>query len=90
MTETKETAVGGSQQDVRLRVQAVIDWLRPFIQADGGDVELVDLSEEGVVRVRLHGACVGCPSSELTLRRGIEQNIRNKVPEVTQVISLDE
>ncbi len=75
---------------VRDRVQLVIDWLRPVIQSDGGVLELVDVSSDGVVQVRLHGACVGCPSSELTLREGIERNIRDKVPEVTRVIALAE
>lgn len=72
------------------RVQLVINWLRPIIQSDGGDVELVNVSADGIVQIRLHGACIGCPSSELTLRQGIERNIRDKVPEVTQVIALTE
>lgn len=71
---------------VRQRVQAVINQLRPFIQSDGGDLELVDVSDDGIVSVRLHGACVGCPSSQMTLKMGIERNLRDKVPEVTQVV----
>ncbi len=73
---------------VKDRVQLVINWLRPVIQSDGGDIELVDVSAAGVVQVRLHGACVGCPSSEMTLRQGIERNIREKVPEVSQVVAV--
>ena len=72
------------------RVKLVIDWLRPVIQSDGGDLELVNVSSDGIVQVRLHGACIGCPSSELTLRQGIERNIKDKVPEVTQVVALTE
>jgi Fe-S cluster biogenesis protein NfuA len=75
---------------VKERVQVVINWLRPIIQSDGGDLELVDVTEEGVVRVRFHGACVGCPSSEATLRDGIERNIREKVPEVSGVMAVGE
>ncbi len=75
---------------IRERVQSVINWMRPIIQSDGGDLELVDITPEGVVSVRFHGACVGCPSSSMTLRQGIERNIREKVPEVTQVISLND
>jgi len=75
---------------LRERVQGVINWMRPIIQSDGGDLELVDVTDAGVVSVRFHGACVGCPSSEATLRLGIERNLREKVPEVTQVIPLTE
>jgi len=75
---------------VRDRVQSVINWLRPIIQSDGGDLELVDVTDEGVVQVRFHGACVGCPSSSVTLRQGIERNIREKVPEVREVLAVSE
>jgi Fe-S cluster biogenesis protein NfuA len=75
---------------VKDRVESVINWLRPIIQSDGGDLELVDISSQGVVQVRFHGACVGCPSSAVTLQQGIERNIREKVPEVIQVIAVNE
>jgi Fe-S cluster biogenesis protein NfuA len=71
---------------VRERVQSVINLIRPAVQADGGDVELVDVSPEGVVQIRFHGACNGCPSSTMTLQMGIERNLRERVPEVTQVV----
>lgn len=70
---------------LRDRVLNVINWMRPIIQSDGGDIELVDVSDSGVVSVRFHGACVGCPSSAMTLKAGIERNIREKVPEVVRV-----
>ncbi len=73
-------------QSVRDRVQGVINLIRPAVQADGGDIELVDVTAEGVVQIRFHGACHGCPSSSLTLQMGIERNLREKVPEVTSVI----
>jgi Fe-S cluster biogenesis protein NfuA len=73
---------------VKERVQSVVNWLRPFIQSDGGDLELVDVTDDNIVRVRFHGACVGCPSSANTLQNGIERNIREKVPEVSQVVSV--
>ena len=72
--------------DVRERVQNVINLIRPAVQADGGDIELVDVSDAGVVQIRFHGACNGCPSSTMTLHMGIERNLRERVPEVTQVI----
>ncbi len=71
---------------LRERVAAVIDLIRPAIQADGGDVELIDVSDEGVVQVRLHGACIGCPSSTMTLTMGIERQVKAQVPEVTTVV----
>jgi Fe-S cluster biogenesis protein NfuA len=88
MTHANDTSA--AHPSVKDRVQLVINWLRPVIQSDGGDVELIDVSAEGVVRVRFHGACIGCPSSTMTLREGIERNIREKVPEVSQVVALAE
>jgi Fe-S cluster biogenesis protein NfuA len=63
----------------------VLDLIRPAVQSDGGDLELVDVTEDGVVRVRFHGACVGCPSSTLTLQSGIERNLKEHIPGVTSV-----
>ena len=71
---------------VRDRVQGVINLIRPAVQADGGDIELVGIAEDGVVQIRFHGACHGCPSSNLTLQMGIERNLMDKVPEVTRVV----
>lgn len=71
---------------IRERVQAVINLIRPAVQADGGDIELVDVEPDGLVKIRFHGACHGCPSSNLTLQHGIERNLREKVPEVSGVI----
>lgn len=67
------------------RVEAVLDKIRPAIQADGGDVELVDISDDNVVTVRLTGACVGCPMSQLTLKGGIERIIKHEIPEIVSV-----
>jgi len=71
------------------RVQRVIEAIRPAVQSDGGDLELVEVSEDGIVQIRLHGACVGCPSSLMTLKVGIEQNLRDHVPEVREVRAID-
>ena len=70
----------------RDRVQAVINLIRPAVQADGGDIELVDVRADGLVQIRFHGACHGCPSSTMTLQDGIQRNLREKVPEVTRVV----
>lgn len=66
-------------------VQAVLDQIRPALQADGGDVELVDVTEDGVVKVQLVGACRGCPMSQLTLANGVERVLKEKLPEVSRV-----
>lgn len=78
-----------SGDDVRARVQRVVDAIRPAVQSDGGDLELVDVTADGRVQIRLHGACVGCPSSMMTLKVGVEQNLKNYVPEVTAVEAVD-
>ncbi|MBI4279057.1 MAG: NifU family protein [Armatimonadetes bacterium] len=66
------------------RVDQVLDMIRPYIQADGGDIELVDISD-GVVQIRLAGACVGCMHSMMTLQAGIERQLKEAVPEVKAV-----
>ncbi|MCL4210216.1 MAG: NifU family protein [Phycisphaerales bacterium] len=71
------------------RVAAVIDLIRPAVQADGGDVEFVGVTPERMVQVRFHGACVGCPSSTLTLQSGIERSLRDRIPEVRGVQAVD-
>lgn len=69
------------------KVQAAIEKVRPMLQADGGDVELVDVDANGVVKVKLTGACAGCPMSQMTLKNGIERILKEQVPEVTSVES---
>jgi Fe-S cluster biogenesis protein NfuA len=74
-------------REVTLRdhVQRILDLIRPAVQMDDGDVELVDVSDDGVVRVRFRGACVGCPSSSLTLQTGIERSLKEHIPQVKAV-----
>ena len=71
------------------QVREVVERLRPAIQADGGDLELVSVSGEGVVTLRLRGSCTGCGSAAETLRNGIERWIRTKVPGVREVVASD-
>jgi Fe-S cluster biogenesis protein NfuA len=68
-------------------VQKVLNKIRPNLQADGGDVELIDVSDDGVVKVKLTGACHGCPMSQMTLKNGIERLLKQEIPEVKSVIS---
>ena len=70
---------------MREEVQAALDAVRPALQRDGGDCELVDVLEDGTVKVRLTGACGGCPMSQMTLKAGIERVIKEKVPTVKTV-----
>jgi Thioredoxin-like proteins and domains len=69
------------------QVQEALNKIRPQLQADGGDVELVDFNEAGVVKVRLTGACGGCPMSQMTLKMGIEKFLKQQIPDVTSVES---
>ncbi len=72
------------------KIQKALDQVRPMLQADGGDVELVDIDEEtGVVNVRLTGACKGCPMSQMTLKAGIERYLKSEIPEVSSVEAVD-
>ncbi|MBU3949154.1 MAG: NifU family protein [Proteobacteria bacterium] len=68
-------------------VEAAINKIRPMLQKDGGDVEIVDVSE-GIVKVRLKGACSGCPMSQMTLKNGIEKLLKQEVPGVESVVSV--
>ena len=81
--------VVGREALMRDRVERVIDRIRPAVQMDGGDIQLVDVVD-GLVKVRLIGACVGCPSSMMTLKMGIERAIRAEVPEVVGVEAVED
>ena len=79
---TRKTAV----KSVAWRIAEALQSIRPLVREDGGDVEFVDIDEGGVVRVRLLGACIGCPSSPTTISLGIERTLKDRVPEVKQVV----
>lgn len=70
---------------LREQVEKALDRIRPALQQDGGDLELIDVTEEGVVKVKLTGACGSCPMSQMTLKHGIEQRLREEIPEVQMV-----
>jgi Fe-S cluster biogenesis protein NfuA len=70
------------------RVQEALNLVRPALQADGGDVELVDVTEDGVVSVRLTGACGSCPMSTMTLKMGVERTLKQQIPEVKEVVQV--
>ncbi len=70
---------------MREKVEEVLQKVRPMLQRDGGDVELVDVQDDGVVKVRLTGACSGCPMSTMTLKNAIEETIKKEIPEIKSV-----
>jgi Fe-S cluster biogenesis protein NfuA len=72
---------------VREKVEKAIDEIRPFLQADGGNIELIDV-QEGIVKVKLVGACGSCPMSQMTLKRGVEARLKAQIPEVKEVIAV--
>jgi Fe-S cluster biogenesis protein NfuA len=70
----------------RKNVEEVLELIRPALQADGGDVQLVDVSEDGVVEVELQGACKGCPMSQLTLANSVERVLKDRIPGISKVV----
>jgi Fe-S cluster biogenesis protein NfuA len=70
------------------KVQAVLNEIRPALQQDGGDCELVEVTDDGIVKLRLTGACAGCPMSQMTLKMGIEATLKERIPEVQSVESV--
>jgi len=82
--QTQKTENAGAASDLMQRVEAALDKVRPSLQKDGGDIELLDVVE-GVAKVRLQGACAGCPMSQMTLTWGVEQALKKEVPEIVRV-----
>lgn len=70
---------------MRERVEKELETIRPILQADGGDIELVNVTDDGIVQVRLTGACGSCPMSTITLKQGVERTLKERIPEVKSV-----
>lgn len=70
------------------KVEDVLEDIKPSLQADGGDVELIEVTDDGIVKVELQGACAGCPMSQLTLKNGIEKKLKEEIPKVKEVQSV--
>lgn len=77
------------KKDLLQKITSAIETVRPYLKADGGDVELIDVTDDLVVKVRLTGACDGCPFSMMTLRAGIEQAVRRNVPEIKALQAIE-
>ena len=80
--------IGAKEGTVREKVENVLKEIRLLLQADGGDVELIGVTEDGIVQVHLHGVCSTCPGSMMTLRQGVERLVKEQVPEVREVIAV--
>jgi Fe-S cluster biogenesis protein NfuA len=76
------------EEIMREKVEAALNKIRPNLQADGGDVTLVDVTADGVVKVRLSGACGCCPMSQMTLKMGIERILKQEVPQIKEVVAI--
>ena len=72
----------------KAKVESILEKIRPSLVRDGGNVELIDVKDDGVVEVKLTGACAGCPMSTMTLKMGIEQILKQEIPEVKEVVSV--
>ncbi len=83
MDETSDAGCG-----IKDQVSSVIDQIRPRLQADGGDIELIGVDDQGVVKVRLQGACAGCPGAQMTLKMGVERMLKENVPQVSEVVAV--
>jgi len=78
----------GKEEKMKGKIETALGKIRPSLNADGGDVELVEVTPDGVVKVRLTGACGGCPMSQMTLKMGIEKALKQEVPELKEVVAV--
>ena len=88
MLNAKKLENAGGGLMLKEKVEAALDKVRPSLKADGGDVQLIEVGEDGVVKVKLQGSCAGCPMSQMTLKMGIEKILKKEVPEVIRVDSI--
>ena len=88
MSETGNPSETSGEKSFAEKVGEVIEMVRPALQGHGGDVELVGVDEDKTVRVRLQGACQGCPGATMTMKMGIERILKERVPEVKQVVAV--
>lgn len=78
-----------TQQELTDKVETALEEIRPFLQSDGGDIKLLSIEDEKVVKVQLEGACVGCSVNQMTLKSGVEMTIKKHVPQIEQVINVE-
>jgi Fe-S cluster biogenesis protein NfuA len=83
--QKKDTIILTERISMKEKVQEVINEIRPNLQADGGDIDLVDVTDDGIVKVKLRGACHGCPGAAMTLKMGVERLLKQRIPGVTGI-----
>ena len=88
MAKRTHNIVIGVLKTMKTQVEDAIKEIQPHLRADGGDIELIDVDDEGIVKVRLKGACAGCPMSQMTLKLGVERYLKQKIPEVKKVVTV--
>lgn len=76
-------------EDIKKRIESALDKIRPYLIADGGNIELIDVTDDMVVKVQLTGACNGCPFSMQTMKAGVEMAVKNEVPEIKEVLDVN-
>jgi Fe-S cluster biogenesis protein NfuA len=86
--ETAPNSSATQTQDLKSRVQQVLNTIRPALQMDGGDCDLVDVTADGVVQLKLRGSCGSCPSSTMTLKMGIEKKLMSSIPEIKSLVTV--
>ena len=74
---------------LEIKIKNVLEQIRPYLQSDGGDISLVEITDDNIVKVKLQGACHGCPFSMQTLKAGVEQALIKEVPEISKVVAVD-
>lgn len=84
----KQKSPWRKEEIMKEKVESALDKIRPMLQADGGDVELVEVTPDGLVKVKLTGACGGCPMSQLTLKMSIEKVLKQEIPEIKEVTAV--
>ena len=78
-----------TEQELTQKVETALEEIRPFLQSDGGDIKLLSIEDDKVVKVQLEGACVGCSVNQMTLKSGVEMTIKKHAPEIEQVINVE-
>ncbi len=78
-----------TSDELKLNIEKALDEIRPFLQSDGGDIELISIDNDASVKVKLQGACVGCTVNQMTLKSGVEMTIKKYAPQIKEVINID-
>ena len=81
--------MGNTKEELDQKIKNVIEQVRPYLQQDGGDISFVELTEDNIVNVELHGACGSCPFSTMTLKNGVEATLKKAIPEIKEVVAIN-